>query len=126
MGLNGNRFKPSAHSQPCPECLGYPPLKPKDGRLVPACEKCGGLGSVPSAVVPGTQTKSGSCLAVGGQNLDRSGRLDLVADFLEVPDLEEPVLVQVRQNPDLGNLLGREQVHEPVPDLACRLELDVC
>ena len=24
MGLNGNRFKISQSSQPCPKCLGYP------------------------------------------------------------------------------------------------------
>ena len=47
MGLNGNRFKLSHHSQPCPECLGYPPLVPRDGRLVPTCERCGGSGNVP-------------------------------------------------------------------------------
>jgi len=47
MGLNGNRFKLSPHSQPCPECLGYPPLVHREGRLVPTCERCGGSGNVP-------------------------------------------------------------------------------
>jgi len=47
MGLNGNRFKLSRYSQPCPASLGYPPLVPRDGRLVPTCERCGGSGNVP-------------------------------------------------------------------------------
>jgi len=46
MGLNGHPFKLSYRSQPCPECLGYPPLVPRDGRLVPTCERCGGSGNV--------------------------------------------------------------------------------
>jgi hypothetical protein len=48
MGLNGNRFKLSEHSKPCPECLGYPPLKLSDGRLRPECKTCDGAGSVPN------------------------------------------------------------------------------
>ena len=47
MGLNGNRFKLSLHSQPCPEGLGYPPLVRREGRLVPTCDRCGGSGNVP-------------------------------------------------------------------------------
>lgn len=47
MSLNGNRFKLSDRSKPCPTCLGYPPLKLFEGRLRPECETCDGLGSVP-------------------------------------------------------------------------------
>ena len=47
MGLNGNRFKTTRNSHPCPKCLGYPPLVVVDQRHVPSCETCGGLGSVP-------------------------------------------------------------------------------
>lgn len=60
MGLNGNRFKTSAHSQPCPACLGYPPLELKGGRLVPVCETCDGRGSVPRKTPPSPTTTSGS------------------------------------------------------------------
>lgn len=47
MALNGNRFKLSDRSKPCPECHGYPGLKLRDGRLVPECVTCGGDGYVP-------------------------------------------------------------------------------
>jgi len=47
MGLNGNRFKTTRKSQPCPKCLGYPPLVVVDQRHVSSCETCGGLGTVP-------------------------------------------------------------------------------
>lgn len=60
MGLNGNRFKTSAHSQPCPACFGYPPLELKGGRLVPVFESCDGRGSVPRAPRSSANTKSGS------------------------------------------------------------------
>lgn len=46
MSLNGNRFKISPENKPCPECLGYPPLKVIDGRFQPQCETCGGRGTV--------------------------------------------------------------------------------
>ncbi|MGE3077277.1 MAG: hypothetical protein AB7J35_21105 [Dehalococcoidia bacterium] len=41
MGLNGNRFKQPTGRKPCPECLGYPPLKVIDGRFQPQCDTCG-------------------------------------------------------------------------------------
>lgn len=50
MSLNGNSFKFSARSKPCPECKGYPPLKPFEGRLRPECPTCDGRGSVPRAL----------------------------------------------------------------------------
>ena len=50
MGLNGNRFKLSDHSIPCPRCHGYPPLRLFEGRLRPECPVCDGRGSVPRTV----------------------------------------------------------------------------
>jgi hypothetical protein len=52
MGLNGNRFKLSDQSMPCPTCVGYPPLKPFEGRLRPECPTCDGKGSVPRTLTP--------------------------------------------------------------------------
>jgi DnaJ-class molecular chaperone len=49
MGLNGNRFKLSPQSIPCPTCHGYPRLVVIEYRHVPQCDTCGGQGSVPRA-----------------------------------------------------------------------------
>lgn len=52
MALNGNRFKIGPNRKPCPECHGYPPLKPFEGRLRPECPTCEGQGSVPRESPP--------------------------------------------------------------------------
>lgn len=62
MSLNGNRFKLSDRSMPCPQCNGYPPLKPFEGRLRPECSTCDGRGSVPRRLSKPSSSEIGAGL----------------------------------------------------------------